>query len=167
MRILGLDPGLGVTGWGIIEARPEGLRLVDCGVVRTRREDPLPVRLVVLFEALSAIIGAHAPVRAAVEETVVNTNPASSLKLGQARGVVLLSAARAGLEVTEYAARTVKRAVTGTGAAGKEQVAMMVRHLLAHAREAPLDATDALAVAICDAHHRSTALRLAACGLAP
>ncbi|MCX7628744.1 MAG: crossover junction endodeoxyribonuclease RuvC [Geminicoccaceae bacterium] len=167
MRVLGLDPGLRVTGWGVVEARAGRLRFVDCGIVRSSLDDPLPARLAALYDALAAVIATYAPERAAVEETVVNSNPASSLKLGQARGVVLLAAARAGLEVAEYAARTIKRAVTGTGAASKDQVAAMVQHLLAGAREAPPDATDALAVAICDAHHRATALRLAAAGLAP
>lgn len=161
MRVLGLDPGLRATGWGLIEAERGRLRFLECGIVRPPLEGPLAARLLALHEALAAVIAAHAPDRAAVEETVVNLNAASSLKLGQARGVVLLAAARAGLEVAEYAARTVKRAVTGTGGAAKEQVASMVRALLPGAREAGADAMDALAVAICDAHHRATAARLA------
>jgi crossover junction endodeoxyribonuclease RuvC len=161
MRVLGLDPGLRATGWGVIEAGPSRLRHLGCGVVASPPDAPLARRLEALFDGLLAVIDRYAPDAAAVEETVVNTNAASSLKLGQARGVVLLAAARAGLEVGEYASRAVKRAVTGTGSASKEQVAAMVRALLAGAVEATADATDALAVAICHAHVAATRARLA------
>ncbi|BCX19661.1 MAG: crossover junction endodeoxyribonuclease RuvC [Geminicoccaceae bacterium] len=161
MRVLGLDPGLRATGWGVIEAGPGRLRHLACGVVASPAEAPLARRLDALFEGLLAVIERWAPDAAAVEETVVNLNAASSLKLGQARGVVLLAAARSGLEVGEYAARTVKRAVTGTGSASKEQVAAMVRALLPGAVDAAADATDALAVAICHAHVTATRARLA------
>jgi len=161
MRVLGLDPGLRATGWGVIEVGPSGLRHLGCGVVASPPDAPLAHRLEALFDGLLAVIDRYAPDAAAVEETVVNTNAASSLKLGQARGVVLLAAARAGLEVGEYASRTVKRAVAGTGSASKEQVAAMVRALLAGAVEATADATDALAVAICHAHVAATRTRLA------
>ncbi len=161
MRVLGLDPGLRRTGWGVIEWHAGRLRHLACGVVESPAEAPLARRLDALFEGLLAVIAAHAPDQAAVEETVVNVNAGSSLKLGQARGVVLLAAARSGLAVTEYAARTVKRAVTGTGAATKEQVAAMVQALLPGARDAGPDAMDALAVAICHAHTAATRARLA------
>ncbi len=167
MRVLGLDPGLRATGWGVIEAAPGRLRHLACGVVRSPADAPLARRLDALFEGLLAVIARHRPDRAAVEETVVNVNAASSLKLGQARGVVLLAAARAGLEVAEYASRTVKRAVTGTGSAGKEQVAAMVRVLLPGALEAGPDAMDALAVAICHAHVTQTRARLARARIPP
>lgn len=161
MRVLGLDPGLRVTGWGVIEAAPGRLRHLGCGVVASPPDAPLARRLDALFTGLLAVIAEHGPDQAAVEETVVNLNAASSLKLGQARGVVLLAAGRAGLEVAEYASRTVKRAVTGTGSAGKEQVAAMVRVLLPGALDAGPDAMDALAVAICHAHIAQTRARLA------
>jgi len=161
VRVLGLDPGLRATGWGVIEAGAGRLRHLACGVVASPPDPPLARRLDTLFEGLLAVIARYAPDQAAVEETVVNHNAASSLKLGQARGVVLLAAARAGLEVAEYASRTVKRAVTGTGSASKEQVAAMVRALLPGAVEAGADAMDALAVAICHAHVAQTRTRLA------
>ncbi|MCL6608838.1 MAG: crossover junction endodeoxyribonuclease RuvC [Geminicoccaceae bacterium] len=161
MRVLGLDPGLRATGWGVIEAGAGRLRHLACGVVASPPDAPLARRLDALFEGLLTVIARYAPDQAAVEETVVNRNAASSLKLGQARGVVLLAAARAGLEVGEYASRTVKRAVTGTGSASKEQVAAMVRALLPGAVEAAADAMDALAVAICHAHVAQTRARLA------
>lgn len=167
MRVLGLDPGLRATGWGVIEAGGGRLRYLGCGVVRAAPDGPLARRLEALYEGLVAVVGRHAPDEAAVEETVVNVNASSSLKLGQARGVVLLAAARSGLEVAEYAARTIKRAVTGTGAAGKEQVAAMVRALLPGAQDAGPDAMDALAVAICHAHTAATRARVAAAARRP
>src|SRR5262245_22970505 len=125
MRLLGLDPGLRRTGWGVVEVRGNVLRFVDAGVVTTDSADHLAIRLDALYRGLREVIARQRPVAAAVEETVVNVNAASSLKLGHARGVVLLGAAHAGLGVTEYAAKTIKRAVVGTGAAQKRQVAMM------------------------------------------
>lgn len=151
--ILGLDPGLGTTGWGVI--RREGSRLshVANGEIRTDPKHPLAARLVTLDTALSVVIAQHAPDAAAVEEVFVNANPQSSLKLGQARGVVLLCAARAGLNVGEYAARLVKKAVVGQGNASKDQVHFMVTRLLPAVAVAGPDATDALAVAITHAHN--------------
>lgn len=162
MRLLGLDPGLRHTGWGLIEARGNELRFIACGAVNPDAEADLAVRLGNLYNGLAGIIAEHGPAEAAVEETVVNRNPLSSLKLGHARGVVLLAAAHAGLPVHEYAAKQVKRAVTGTGAAAKEQVAMMVRFLLPGCGEVSADAADALAVAICHAHFRVGRARIAA-----
>lgn len=165
MRLLGLDPGLQRTGWGLVEVEGNALGFLAAGAVTTDPADGLAARLDVLYRGLQQVLAAHCPDAAAVEETVVNRNAGSSLKLGQARGVVLLAAAHAGLAVTEYASKTVKRAVVGTGGAHKRQVAMMVRTLLPGAGPLGGDAADALAVAICHAHHRATRLRLAS--LAP
>lgn len=161
MRLLGLDPGLQRTGWGVLEAAGNRLRFLAAGVVTTDPGDDLALRLDALYRGLQAIVAGHAPVVAAVEETVINRNAGSSLKLGQARGVVLLAAAHAGLSVTEYASKTVKRAVVGTGAADKRQVAMMVRTLLPGCGGVAGDAADALAVALCHAHHQAGRERLA------
>ena len=160
MRLLGLDPGLQRTGWGLIEAHGNGLRFLAAGVVSTDPGHGLASRLDVLYRGLQEVVARHRPEAAAVEETVVNVNPESSLKLGHARGVVLLAAAHAGLAVTEYAAKTVKRAVVGTGAAQKRQVAMMVRMLLPGSGQLGGDAADALAVALCHAHHHQAQTRL-------
>ena len=171
MRLLGLDPGLQRTGWGVIEARHNSLRFLAAGVVVTDPEQALAWRLDALYRGLQEVVAHHAPQFAAVEETVINRNAGSSLKLGQARGVVLLAAAHAGLAVTEYASKTVKRAVVGTGAADKRQVAMMVRTLLPASGQVSGDAADALAVALCHAHHEAGQARLAAAlaaaGVAP
>jgi crossover junction endodeoxyribonuclease RuvC len=162
MRLLGLDPGLQRTGWGMIAADGNRLRFVAAGVVVTDPADDLASRLDALYRGLKAVVASHAPEVAAVEETVINRNAGSSLKLGQARGVVLLAAAHAGLAVTEYASKTVKRAVVGTGAADKRQVAMMVRVLLPASGPVTGDAADALAVALCHAHHHAGQARLGA-----
>lgn len=153
MLIIGLDPGLGCTGWGLIAAEGNRLSHVANGQVRTDPATSLPSRLVRLDEALGAVLDAHRPGGAAVEEVFLNENPQSSLKLGQARGVVLLAAARRGIEVGEYAARLVKKAVVGVGAAEKVQVHAMVQRLLPGAKISGADAADALAVAITHAHH--------------
>ena len=161
MIIIGLDPGLACTGWGIIAAEGNRLSHVANGQVRTDPKQALPARLVRLDEALGEVIAAHAPAEAAVEEVFLNENPQSTLKLGQARGVVLLAAARRGLAVGEYSARLVKKAVVGTGGADKTQIHFMVQRLLPGARIAGADAADALAVAITHAHHLATARRVA------
>jgi crossover junction endodeoxyribonuclease RuvC len=153
MLIIGLDPGLGCTGWGVIRADGNRLSHVANGQVRTEPKDALPARLVRLEKALGEVIEAHAPEAAAVEEVFLNDNPQSTLKLGQARGVVLLAAARRGLEVGEYAPRLVKKAVVGVGGAEKAQVHAMVQRLLPGVKVAGADAADALAVAITHAHH--------------
>ncbi len=162
MIILGLDPGLQATGWGIIEVDGNRLRHVANGTVRSRAADPLSVRLVQLYDALEAMIAEYRPASAAVEETFVTTNGQSTLKLGQARGVVMLVAARAGLPIGEYAARFVKKAIVGVGAADKTQVAAMVARLLPGCGPLAPDAADALAVAITHAHMGSTARTVAA-----
>lgn len=160
MILIGLDPGLTSTGWGVIAASGNRLSHIANGQIATRPAEPLATRLLTLADALHDIILAHRPDGAAVEETFVNQNPASTLKLGQARGVVLLSAARAGVPVGEYAARLVKKAVVGTGTADKTQVHAMVARLLPGAAIAGSDAADALAVAICHAHHLASARAL-------
>jgi crossover junction endodeoxyribonuclease RuvC len=160
--LLGLDPGLGTTGWGVIAADGNRLSHVANGQVRTDSAIPLPDRLIALHDALADILLAYQPDGAAVEEVFVNANPQSTLKLGQARGVVLLVAARAGLTVGEYAARLVKKAVVGTGGAEKAQVHAMVARLLPGTKIAGADAADALAVAITHAHHLASARRVPA-----
>lgn len=155
-RILGLDPGLQHTGWGLIESDGFRLRFLADGVVSTAAGEELPQRLLTLHRGLAAVIAEWTPDEAAVEHTYVARNPDSALKLGQARGVVLLAPALAGVPVREYGAMEVKRAVVGTGHAAKEQVGAMVRHLLPGVTFRRADAADALAIAICHAHHRST-----------
>jgi crossover junction endodeoxyribonuclease RuvC len=160
MKILGLDPGLGTTGWGLIEADGNRLRHLANGQIRTDTSAPLPRRLASLADQLEAVFAEHAPAEAAVEEVFVNENPQSTLKLGQARGVVLLAAAGRAIPVDEYAARLVKKAVVGTGSAEKVQVHAMVARLLPGAKIAGPDAAVALAVAITHAHHLATAKRI-------
>jgi crossover junction endodeoxyribonuclease RuvC len=162
MRILGLDPGLRFTGFGIIEAHGNRLMHVTDGVIGTDGDMEVAIRLKTLDDALAALLREFAPEEAAVEETYVNRNGAATLKLGYARGVVLLAPARAGIPVAEYGAKTVKRSVVGTGNAEKSQVALMVRRLLPGATLRRADAADALAVAICHAHHRATLARIPA-----
>ena len=161
MRLIGLDPGLRSTGWGVIDVEGNRLRHVAHGVVRVAADQTLAERLNDLFEGIAAVLETQRPLEAAVEETFVNVNPGSTLKLGQARGVVMLAPARHGLPVFEYAANLVKKSVTGSGHADKQQIAMMVGHLLPGV-VATADAADALAVAICHAHHRATARRIEA-----
>lgn len=153
MQVLGLDPGLCTTGWGIIRLQGNRLTHVAHGIIKTPPADPLPNRLTYLYERLSDLIKQHMPDAAAVEETFVNKNPASALKLGMARGVVLMVPAAHGLVVGEYAANKVKKAVVGVGHADKAQVAMMVQRLLSGCGPVKADAADALAVAICHAHY--------------
>ncbi len=154
MIIIGLDPGLGTTGWGVIRAEGNRLAHIANGQIKTAPQVPLAQRLLTLDVALTAVLTEHRPDLAAVEEVFVNANPQSTLKLGQARGVALLAAARAGLSVGEYAPRLVKKAVVGTGGADKTQVQAMLKILLPGAVLAGPDAADALAVAITHAHHR-------------
>ena len=152
MLILGLDPSLSCTGWGIVRAEGSRLAHVANGQIPTDAKAPISERLLHLHDALVAVIAAHAPDRAAVEEIFVNKNPQSTLKLAQARGAVLTACGRAALPVTEHAARLVKKAVVGTGGAEKAQVQAMLKVLLPGARIEGADAADALAVAIADAH---------------
>ena len=157
MIILGLDPGLATTGWGLIRADGNRLSHLANGQMKTDAKQPLPQRLAHLASQLEALLTDHAPQAAAVEEVFVNKNPQSTLKLAHARGVCLMLAARSGIEVGEYAARLVKKAVVGTGAAEKVQVHAMVQRLLPGIVIAGPDAADALAVAITHAHHLASA----------
>lgn len=161
MRVLGLDPGLRITGWGIVDAEGTRLRHVADGVIKSDDKLTLAERLAQLHRGVLAVIAQWAPEEAAVEQTFVNVNPESTLKLGQARGAVLLAPALSGLMVGEYSPASVKQAVVGTGRAQKDQVGMMVRTLLPGCLVKSPDAADALAVAICHAHHLNTARRLA------
>jgi crossover junction endodeoxyribonuclease RuvC len=162
IRIIGIDPGLRTTGWGIIEAQGSRLSFIGCGCVRSDDRLTTAARLRQLHEGLAQIIAAHSPHEAAVEETFVNRDPQSALKLGHARGIALAVPALAGLEVAEYAANLIKKTVVGTGHAEKTQVAMMVRILLPKSDAATADAADALAVAITHAQHRAARKRLSA-----
>ncbi len=159
IRILGVDPGLRNTGWGIIDAQGSKLVFVASGCLQTEASAPMGERLRRLLEGLSEVIATFSPNEAAVEETFVNRDPQSALKLGQARGIALAAPALAGLEIEEYAANLVKKTVVGNGHADKAQVAMMVRVLLPASFAASKDAADALAVAICHAQHREALLR--------
>ena len=161
MIILGLDPGLGTTGWGVIRAEGNRLSHLGNGRLKTATTESLARRLAHLDSMLAALFADHAPEAAAVEEVFVNANGQSTLKLGQARGVALLAVARAGLEPGEYAPSIVKKAVVGLGGAEKAQVHAMVARLLPGATIAGPDAADALAVAICHAHHLATRRRMA------
>jgi crossover junction endodeoxyribonuclease RuvC len=155
VRILGLDPGLRRTGWGVITIEGARLAHVAHGVIAPKETLPFSERLLVLFEAISALVAEHQPDEAAVEETFMNNNAASALKLGHARAMALVVPARAGLPVAEYAATVVKKAVVGTGGADKDQVAFMIARLLPAAGGVTADAADALAVAIAHAHART------------
>ncbi|RAK59029.1 crossover junction endodeoxyribonuclease RuvC [Phenylobacterium hankyongense] len=163
VRILGLDPGLRRTGWGVVAVSGARLVHVAHGMIAPDTTLPFAERLLVLFEAITEVIALHAPDEAAVEETFMNNNAASALKLGHARAMALVAPARAGLPVAEYAATVVKKAVVGTGGADKAQVGWMIARLLPTAGKTTADAADALAVAIAHAHARGArALRGAA-----
>jgi crossover junction endodeoxyribonuclease RuvC len=151
--VLGIDPGLQKTGWGVISQNGNALSFLACGTIKSDSADDLAVRLVTLNKGLNEVIARHRPQESAVEETFVSVNGASTLKLGQARGALLLTLAQAGLPVGEYAATLVKKSIVGAGRAEKHQVAQMVRILLPGCGEHGADAMDALAVAICHAHH--------------
>lgn len=156
MRVLGIDPGLRNMGWGVISVEGSRLRHVANGVIQTSATSAmgdLAARLLMLFRGLVAVIAEHAPDAAAVEQTFVNKDAVGTLKLGQARGVALLAAAEAGLIVGEYAPNAVKKTVVGVGHAAKEQVQHMVRVQLPGVQFNGPDAADALAIAICHAHH--------------
>ena len=154
IRILGLDPGLRLTGWGIITINGARLSHVAHGVIKPDSTAPFATRLLTLFDGIMDVIAQYAPDEAAVEETFQNSNAASSLKLGHARAAALIAPAKAGLPVAEYAAKVVKKAVVGTGGADKDQVAFMIARLLPTAGSPTADAADALAVAIAHAHAR-------------
>jgi crossover junction endodeoxyribonuclease RuvC len=164
IRILGIDPGLRRTGWGLIEMRGNQLAFLAAGTVRAPLEGPLASRLVALHDGLAAVVRDHRPDEAAVEQTFVNRDAAATLKLGQARGIALLVPALAGAGVAEYAPNAVKKAIVGAGHAEKAQIRLMVKVLLPRAQFDGDDAADALAIAITHAHHRTS--RLAGASLA-
>lgn len=161
MRVLGIDPGLRNLGWGIIDITGSRLGHVANGIIHSQGVT-MADRLLSLFEALSRIVADYAPTAAAVEQTFVNKDGAGTLKLGQARGIAMLVPAQAGLAVGEYAPNAVKKAVVGVGHADKAQIAHMVRFQLPGVELAGPDAADALAIAICHAHHLQSAGRMAA-----
>lgn len=160
IRLLGIDPGLRSAGWGVIDVTGPRLSFVASGAIKPDPKLSLAVRLAVLAQALASVIKDYAPHAAAVEETFVNNNPRSALILGQARGVCLAAPALVGIDVAEYPANTIKKSVVGVGHADKGQVQAMVRMLLPKSGQQGADAADALAVAICHAHHRKTAMLL-------
>ncbi len=156
VRIIGIDPGLRKCGWGIVETAGNRLHYVAAGVIAPPTKGALADRLVFLYEGIRDLVDKHSPHEAAVEETFVNAGARSALQLGQARGVALMTPAALGLPVGEYAANLVKKAVVGTGHADKKQIQLMVRTLLPAADFSGADAADALAIAICHAHHRTS-----------
>ena len=163
IRIIGIDPGLRRTGWGVVESQGNALRFVAAGTVKSDDKAELATRLRQLYDGLSAILMKQQPEEAAVEATFVNKDASATLKLGQARGIAMVVPALAGLRVAEYAPNAVKKAVIGVGHGEKAQIHMMVKVLLPKAGFDSSDAADALAIAICHAHHRqSVSYRLAA-----
>jgi len=156
IRIIGIDPGLRRTGWGVIESDGVRLGFVASGHIASDREDDLAYRLREIFEGLSGVIASFSPQEAAVEETFVNENARATLKLGQARGMALLAPAMKGLRVAEYPPNLIKKSVTGTGHGDKRQIQAMIGFLLPKAKFESADEADALAIAICHANHRAT-----------
>ena len=156
LRLLGIDPGLNHTGWGMIDVNGNRLSFIACGRINPPAKAEMAERLAFLHTALRGIIQEHRPQEAAIEETFVNNNSASALKLGMARGAAMLAPALEGLKVAEYSANLIKKSVSGYGHSDKDQVAHMIKILLPLAELTSPDATDALAVAITHAHHRST-----------
>lgn len=156
IRIIGIDPGLRRTGWGVIDTLGNSLRFVAAGTVRSDDKADLASRLLQLHEGLTAIVHGQMPHEAAVEQTFVNKDATATLKLGQARGIAMLVPALAGLRVAEYAPNAVKKAVIGVGHGDKKQIQLMVRVLMPKATYDTDDAADALAIAICHAHHRQS-----------
>jgi len=162
IRILGIDPGLRRTGWGLVAIEGNRLSFVACGSVASDDKVALSLRLVSIHDGLQQVVAAHAPDEAAVEATFVNRDAAATLKLGQARGIAMLVPALAGLPVAEYAPNLVKKTIVGAGHCEKVQIRMMVKVLLPKADPQSDDAADALAIAVTHAHHRqSVALRMA------
>lgn len=157
MKILGIDPGLQKTGWGIVEAVDNRLSFITCGLIKTDPDLSLAERLAEIDAGMQRVVSEHSPDECAIEETFVNSNPVSALKLGCARGVAMVVPARMGIPVAEYAANLIKKSVVGNGHASKDQVEMMVRTLIPMAgRALGADEADAIAIAICHAHHATT-----------
>jgi crossover junction endodeoxyribonuclease RuvC len=166
IRILGIDPGLRRTGWGVVDVEGNRLIFVACGAIETDDKAALAVRLVTIHDGLARVVGEFCPNEAAAEATFVNKDAGATLKLGQARGVALLAAAQAGMPVTEYAPNLVKKTIVGAGHAEKAQIRMMIGVLLPKADPRSEDAADALAIAVTHAHHRvSAVLKLAGRGV--
>jgi crossover junction endodeoxyribonuclease RuvC len=165
-RIIGIDPGLRRTGWGVVESDGVRLGYVASGLLTSTADEDLAYRLRELFEGLSSVIASFGPHEAAVEETFVNENARATLKLGQARGIALLAPAMKGLRVAEYSPNLVKKTVVGAGHAEKRQIAAMIGYLLPKASFESADEADALAIAICHASHRTSAARLSGAGAA-
>jgi crossover junction endodeoxyribonuclease RuvC len=161
IRIIGIDPGLRRTGWGVIESDGVRLAYVASGLVTSTAEEGLAYRLRELYEGISGVIASLKPAEAAIEETFVNDNARATLKLGQARGMALLAPAMKGLSVAEYAPNLIKKAIVGSGHAEKRQIQAMVGFLLPKARFESADEADALAIAICHANHRRSPALLA------
>jgi crossover junction endodeoxyribonuclease RuvC len=164
IRILGIDPGLRRTGWGVVDAQGNRLSFVACGSVDTDERADLATRLVTIHDGLARVIDTFRPAEAAVEATFVNRDAAATLKLGQARGIALLVPGRAGLAVAEYAPNVVKKSIVGAGHGEKAQIRMMIAVLLPKADPQTEDAADALAIAVTHAHHRRSAVLRAAAG---
>ena len=164
IRIIGIDPGLRRTGWGIVESHGVRLSYVDSGLLTSTTDAELAYRLRELFEGIASIIASYKPQEAAVEETFVNENARATLKLGQARGMALLAPAMGGLVVAEYPPNLVKKSVVGAGHAEKHQVGAMIALLLPRAHCKSADEADALAIAICHANHRATRVRVEMAG---
>ena len=162
IRILGIDPGLRRTGWGVIESEGNRLVFIACGSVEPPDDLPLAQRLLAIHEGLAAVLGDYRPAEAAVEATFVNRDANATLKLGQARGIALLVPAKAGIRVAEYAPNLVKKTIVGAGHAEKAQIRLMVGVLLPKADPQSEDAADALAIAVTHAHHRASMLLKAA-----
>lgn len=159
MRLLGIDPGLQKTGWGVIDVYGSRLLYVADGVIYSNSELSLADRLCQLFDGMTAVVDQYKPEEAAIEQVFVNRNPVSTLKLGQARGAVMLAPAKFGIQVFEYLPNEIKKTVTGTGHAAKQQIGMMVKILLSGVSPKQEDSADALAVAICHAHSSSARLQ--------
>jgi crossover junction endodeoxyribonuclease RuvC len=162
IRILGIDPGLRRTGWGVVTIDGNRLSFVSCGSVRTDDDADLAARLLAIHDGLRRVLKQHAPDEAAVEATFVNKDAGATLKLGHARGVAMLAPAIAGVPVAEYAPNLVKKSIVGAGHSEKAQIRMMIGVLLPTADPQTDDAADALAVAVCHAHHRRSAVRMLA-----
>jgi crossover junction endodeoxyribonuclease RuvC len=154
--ILGIDPGLQKTGWGIINAQGSHMQFVACGTVRTQSKAPLAIRLMVLHQGIKQVILTHMPDQCAIEETFVNSNAKSSLALGHARGALMMTASLHDIPVHEYAATLVKKTITGSGRAEKGQIQMMIKHLLPQSTAETEDEADALAIALSHATHART-----------
>jgi len=164
IRIIGIDPGLRRTGWGIVESLGSRLSFLGAGTIFPKESAPLSERLCAIHDGLAEVLAEFAPDEAAVEATFVNRDAAATLKLGQARGVAMLAPARLGIVVAEYAPNAVKKAIVGAGHAEKVQIRMMISVLLPRAEFDTDDSADALAIAICHAHHRGVAVKLARAG---